>query len=184
VAPPAAGPYPPTPADDGSEADQVSPDGSAAADRCTVHEGMRHLVQLLPRVMRGIRRHPTEPVPTERTGLGPRHGSALALLREGQTTVGGLASRLELTLATVSGLVGDLERVGFVERSTDPTDRRRTIVRVVPSEEGVVDAWLDGASAPIARALRRLSPEERATFVKAMGYLDAEVNAAYGGSEL
>jgi DNA-binding MarR family transcriptional regulator len=76
----------------------------------------------------------------------------------------------------VSGLVADLERVGFVERSADPADRRRIIVRVRPGHEAVVDAWLEGATAPLVRTLLQLSPRERAVFVKAMGYLDAELN--------
>jgi DNA-binding MarR family transcriptional regulator len=88
------------------------------------------------------------------------------------------SSDLELNLASVSGLVGDLECVGFVDRSADPSDRRRTIVRIVPSRRAAVDAWLEGATAPIARALERLSPEERATFVKAMGILESEYNSS------
>jgi DNA-binding MarR family transcriptional regulator len=154
---------------------------SAATDHdagsgCTVHEGLRNLVQLLPRVMRGMRRHPGEAVVLDGVPLGPRHGSALSLVRERESTVGALASALDLNLATVSGLVADLERVGFAERSTDPADRRRTIVRITPGNEGLVDAWLEGATAPIVRSLQKLSPEERTIFIKAMGYLEAELN--------
>jgi DNA-binding MarR family transcriptional regulator len=152
-------------------------DGEIADRDCTVHEGMRRLVQLLPRVVRGLRRRPDEPVEVAGVQLGPRHGSALALIREGATTVGTLAAALDLNLATVSGLVADLERVDFVERSTDPADRRRTIVGVAAGQEELVDLWLEGATAPIVRALQMLSSEERATFVKAMGYLEAELNA-------
>ncbi|MGA5704613.1 MarR family winged helix-turn-helix transcriptional regulator [Peterkaempfera bronchialis] len=147
-----------------------------AAAGCTVHDGLGKLVQLLPRVMRGMRRRPAEPVVLDGVSLGPRHSSALSLLREQEATVGALASALDLSLATVSGLVADLERVGFAERSTDPADRRRTIVRITPGSEGLADAWLEGATAPIVRALQQLSPEERTVFIKAMGYLEAELN--------
>jgi DNA-binding MarR family transcriptional regulator len=153
-------------------------DPVVALHECTVHDGLRHLVQLLPRVMRGLRRRPGEPIELEGVTLGPRHGTGLALLREDESTVGALASALGLNLATVSGVVADLERVGFVERSADPADRRRTIVRIRPGHEGVVDAWLEGATAPLVRTLRQLSPYERAVFIKAMGYLDAELNAS------
>jgi DNA-binding MarR family transcriptional regulator len=145
---------------------------------CTVHEGLRNLVQLLPRVMRGLRRRSGERDVIDGVALGSRHGSALALLREDPLTVGTLASALGLNLATVSGLVADLEQVGFVARSADPADRRRIIVRVAPGHEKVVDAWLEGATAPIVRALSQLSSEERASFVKAMAFLDAELNAS------
>jgi DNA-binding MarR family transcriptional regulator len=145
---------------------------------CSVHDGLGRLVQLLPRVTRGMRRRRGQPLDLEGSPLGPRHGSALALLRGGESTVGGLASDLDLNLATVSGLVADLERAGFVERSTDRNDRRRTIVRIEPGSGAVVDAWLEGASAPIVRALQQLTPEERSTFIKAMGLLEAELNRA------
>jgi DNA-binding MarR family transcriptional regulator len=149
-----------------------------AATGCTVHEGLRNLVQLLPRVMRGMRRAPKEPVVLDGIALGPRHSSALSLIREEETTVGALAAALDLNLATVSGVVADLERVGFAERSTDPGDRRRTLVRVNPRSKALVDTWLEGATAPIVRALQKLSPEERLTFIKAMGYLEAELSGA------
>jgi DNA-binding MarR family transcriptional regulator len=92
--------------------------------------------------------------------------------------VGSLAESLSLNLATVSGLVADLERVHFVERSPDPADRRRTIVRICAGHEALVDAWLDGATAPLLRTLEQLSPAERAAFVKALTCLDAELDSA------
>ena len=101
--------------------------------------------------------------------LGPRHRSALALLREGDSSIGSLASDLDLNFARASGIVADLERAGFAERMTDTDGRRRTIVRTEPGSESVVDAWIEGATAPIVRALQLLSPYERAERVKAMG---------------
>jgi DNA-binding MarR family transcriptional regulator len=143
---------------------------------CTVHDGLRKLVQLLPQITRGIRRRSR--VDVDDPGLGPRHGAALSLLREhGPLTVGRLAVDLGLNLATVSGVVADLERAEFVARSPDPADRRRTIVALVPGRGAVIEAWLDGVTAPLVRALDKLSPRERATFVKAMEYLEAELNA-------
>ncbi|WP_405913795.1 MarR family winged helix-turn-helix transcriptional regulator [Streptomyces sp. NBC_00963] len=158
-------------------AEPPDPGGVPAAAPCTVHEGLRNLVQLLPRVARALRSR-TGRGGVSDTVLGPRHGAALALLREEGTTVGNLAAVLDLNLATVSGLVADLERAGFAERSTDPADRRRTLVRIVPDREAAVDRWLEESAAPITRVLQRLSPQERTVFVKAMGYLEAELNDA------
>ncbi len=152
---------------------EPSPDAESG---CTVHESMHKLVHLLPRIARGLRRPAAEPVRPDGVALGSSHGSALALVREHETTVGALATSLDLTLATVSGLMTDLEKVGFVERVADPTDRRRTIVRTSPAQQTFVDTWLAGASAPIVRVLQQLSPAERAVFIKAMGLLDAELN--------
>jgi DNA-binding MarR family transcriptional regulator len=149
---------------------------------CTVHEGMRRLVQLLPRVMRGMRRGPDPSTPQpEGVALGPRHGAVLALVRNGERSVGSLAAEVDLNLATVSGLVAELERAGFVERWPDTSDRRRTLVRVVPDNALKVDLWLEGATAPIMRALIHLEPHERAVFVKAMSLLEAEFNRDQSG---
>jgi DNA-binding MarR family transcriptional regulator len=145
---------------------------------CSAHEGMRRLIQLLPRITRGLRRQPAGPIVLDTVPLGPTHGSALALIQENRgVAVGALATALDLSMATVSGLVADLERVGFAERSPDPADRRRTLVRIVPGSESLVEAWLEGATAPIMRALQQLSAAERMTFVKAMGLLERELNA-------
>ncbi len=92
-------------------------------------------------------------------------------------SVGEIASELGLTLATVSGIITDTERAGFVERAPDPADRRRTIVSLVPTQRAEVSLWIDGASAPMQRALDKLSPDERASFVKAMTFLEAELSA-------
>jgi DNA-binding MarR family transcriptional regulator len=73
--------------------------------------------------------------------------------------------------------VSDAERAGFVERAPDPDDRRRTIVSLVPDRRAAVSTWIDGASAPMERALDRLSPDERASFGKGMTFLEAELNA-------
>jgi DNA-binding MarR family transcriptional regulator len=81
------------------------------------------LMQLFPRVSRGMRRWQDGASPPTSAPLGPRHVAALEQLRAGQLTVGELASRLGLTMPTVSGVLADLDRAGFVERYPDPADR-------------------------------------------------------------
>jgi DNA-binding MarR family transcriptional regulator len=133
-------------------------------------------------MMRGMRRRP-DPFTLQLQGvvLGPRHGAVLALVRNEERSVGSLAAEVDLNLATVSGLVAELERAGFVERWPDASDRRRTMVHVVPGNESNVDQWLEGATAPIMRALNHLDPQERAVFVKAMSLLEAEFNRDQSG---
>jgi DNA-binding MarR family transcriptional regulator len=131
-------------------------------------------MRLFPRVMRGIRRSQDQAVAHISVPLSPRHVAALEHLRESPLSVGALADELDLTLSTVSGVLGDLDQAGLVERSTDQTDRRRTIVRIRPGARLAVEEWLDGASAPLARVLDRLDASERAAFIKAMDMLEAE----------
>jgi DNA-binding MarR family transcriptional regulator len=133
------------------------------------------LMQLFPRVTRGMRRwqdRSTPPAP-----LSPRHVAALEQIREGPVTVGELASRLGLTLPTVSGVLADLDRAGMVERHPDPADRRRTIVQIVPGQAALVGEWLDGAARPMARVLDKLTPAEQQAFLKAMDLLETELHS-------
>ncbi|HLX51438.1 MAG TPA: MarR family transcriptional regulator [Streptosporangiaceae bacterium] len=134
------------------------------------------LMQLFPRVSRGMRRWQDRGAPAAPTPLGPRHVAALEQLREGPVTVSELASRLGLTLPTVSGVLADLGRAGFVDRHSDPADRRRTIVQITPEKSGVIGEWLDGAASPMARVLDKLAPAEQEAFFKAMNMLETELH--------
>jgi DNA-binding MarR family transcriptional regulator len=135
------------------------------------------LLQLFPRVSRGMRRWQDQIAPSSGTPLGPRHVAALQQLRGGPVTVGELASRLGLTLPTVSGVLADLDRAGFIDRQPDPADRRRTLVQIHPAQSAIVGQWLDGAASPLARVLDQLAPSEQAAFLKAMDLLEAELSA-------
>ena len=138
------------------------------------------LMQAFRRVSRGLRRWPDGSVPPSPVPLNPRHIAALEQLLDRPLTVGELATRLGLTLPTVSGVLADLDRAGFVERHPDPADRRRTIVQVVPAQAALISQWLDGAAKPIARVLDQLSPTEQQAFLKAMDLLETELQLPPG----
>jgi DNA-binding MarR family transcriptional regulator len=135
------------------------------------------LMQLFPLVSRGMRRWQDRSAPPAPAPLSPRHVAALEQLRDGPVSVGELASRLGLTLPTVSGVLADLDRAGFVERHPDPSDRRRTIVRIAPGQAAVIGQWLDGAAKPLARVLDKLTPGEQEAFLKAMDLLESELHS-------
>jgi DNA-binding MarR family transcriptional regulator len=134
------------------------------------------LMQGFRRVSRGMRRWQDSAAPPATAPLSPRHVAALEQLLGGPVTVGDLASRLGLTLPTVSGVLADLDRAGFIERRPDPADRRRTIVQVIPARAALIGEWLDGAAKPLARVLDKLSPSEQETFLKAMDLLEDELS--------
>jgi len=153
-----------------------------ADEACGSAGGSQHsalclrLMQVFPRVIRGMRRWQDVAAPQAPAPLAPRHVAALQQLRGGPLTVGELAFRLGLTLPTVSGVLADLDRAAFVVRRPDPGDRRRTIVAIAPDKSVVIGEWLDGAALPIARVLDKLTPGEQETFLKAMDLLEAELH--------
>ena len=87
----------------------------------------------LGRVSRRLRRLHTE---TSQSG-GPSFLETAVLLRlerTGPTTVSELARGERVTTQAVSAAVAGLQRRGLVDTSTDPRDRRRTVVEV--NDEG------------------------------------------------
>jgi DNA-binding MarR family transcriptional regulator len=135
------------------------------------------LMQSFRRVTRGMWRWQDGTAPPSPAPLSPRHVAALEHIRGGPLTVGELAARLGLTLPTVSGVLADLDRAGLIERYPDPTDRRRTIVEIVPAQAALIGEWLDGAAKPLARVLDKLTPGEQEAFLKAMDLLETELRS-------
>lgn len=135
------------------------------------------LMQIFPVVFRGLRRWQDRAAPDSPAPLTPRHIAMLQQLRGGPVTVGSLAAVLGLSMPTVSGVIADLDRAGYIARQRDPADRRRTFVTIAPDQREVIAAWLDGAANPVARVLDKLDPSEQAAFLKAMDLLEAELRS-------
>ncbi len=96
-------------------------------------------------------------------------------MREGMT-VSEVADALHLSKPSASMLIDKLVQQGYVERSEDPSDRRRAIV--VPSATGaeLVERLRQGGSGPylMARLIQQLSGDDLAALTQGMRAL-AEV---------
>ena len=69
----------------------------------------------------------------------------LALYLDGPQTCGSLASTLGLSLPTMTGILGRLERRGYLQRSRDPNDGRRVISGLSSEGQGMVERlWAAG----------------------------------------
>ncbi len=157
--------------------------GKARADDSLV-EDLNEFASLLGRVMRGMHRLKGEGDELMRGHhLSARHARVLALLLAGPMTVGEIATRFEVTLTTVSGLVAELDHAGFVERRQDPADRRRTIVSIVEPHRADIETWHKSITAPFARTLARLTPQQRDDFVTGLRALDDELRTDNADTE-
>jgi len=106
----------------------------------------------------------------------PRHLAALMLVVADEgISVSTLASRLGVSLATASQVVTDLESSALVERVEDPTDRRRTLLRIAETNRVLADALLDTRLRPVQRALDRMRPAEQRAFVRGLELLAEEL---------
>lgn len=110
--------------------------------------------------------------------LGERHVRVLIALSSGPQSVGQLSSQLGVTLSTASLLVGELSRVGFVVRTEDPNDRRRTIVELAPPHSQEVSDFMAQRAALLRSALEELEPKERTALVKGLRALVAALESS------
>jgi DNA-binding MarR family transcriptional regulator len=82
-------------------------------------------------------------------------------------TPGRLADLTGLTTGAVTGVLDRLERGGFIERSADPSDRRRTLVSVSHGSGPVAHAY-DQLAAAIESVAGHLATAERARLVETL----------------
>ncbi len=149
------------------------------------HDELTELVTLLGETLAALK-HSGPPPPEmvdafERAALGPRHAPALtAVSLAGPLSVSDLARRLGHTLPTTSTIVGQLSRAGLLERTEDPDDRRRTIVRVHDDYAEQIAAWAEQVFAPFRATLDRLSPPAREHFMAGWRILHEESARAAG----
>jgi DNA-binding MarR family transcriptional regulator len=64
--------------------------------------------------------------------IRPPHGNVMQFLDDAGSRVSVLAERAQITKQSMAELVAHLERLGYVERVPDPSDRRAKLVRATP----------------------------------------------------
>jgi DNA-binding MarR family transcriptional regulator len=74
------------------------------------------------------------------------------ILMSGPSTAGEIARHTGLTSGAVTGLIDRLERLGLVERTADPADRRKVLVRVREDKIGPIAQHY----APLEKAMQSL----------------------------
>jgi DNA-binding MarR family transcriptional regulator len=109
----------------------------------------------------------------------PRHVAALMqVVADEGMSVSTLAGQLGVSLATASQVVTDLEASGLVERFEDPTDRRRTLIRVGDSHRALADALLETRLRPVQRALDQMRPADQKALVRGLELIAQELGNA------
>jgi DNA-binding MarR family transcriptional regulator len=122
----------------------------------------------------------------ERIGrlLRPLHVSAagglvLGILRDhGRMPPSELGDRLQVTRATVTGVVDSLERRGFVRRSPHPADRRSLFVEITPEGLTVLKELRTIVHHHERAWMAVLSPQELRTYIDHLHRIQDSVTAA------
>jgi DNA-binding MarR family transcriptional regulator len=121
---------------------------------------------LMGRLVRALRRS---------SAAGTLHGQAIArrvgvnasdlecldlILMSGPSTAGDIARHTGLTSGAVTGLIDRLERLSMVERTADPKDRRKVLVRARENKIGPIVALYAPLEKSMQALLGRYSKEE------------------------
>ena len=103
---------------------------------------------------------------------------AVGLTEENPMSV--VASRLDVTLATLNVAIGKLEKKGFVEKRRCETDRRQMLIKLTAKGRKAYRAHASFHRALIEEALAELTPEEERVFesalVKVKSYFDERIS--------
>ena len=98
------------------------------------------------------------------SGLSESDIDALELLIDtGAATAGRISEAMGLTTGAVTRVIDRLEQAGYVRRTTDPADRRRVVIEVVPERVATVESLLDSLGTAAAADAERYSHEQLAT---------------------
>jgi DNA-binding MarR family transcriptional regulator len=105
--------------------------------------------------------------------LSPSQTTALATIdRHGPLTPSELAVRERIQRPTVTRIVARLEEAGRVRRTRDPQDGRSSLVALTPAGRELLARGRTRKDAYLARRLRELDAEERATLQRAAAILE------------
>ena len=98
-----------------------------------------------------------------RLGLSESDIDALELLIDtGAATAGKLAEVMGMTTGAVTRVIDRLEQAGYVRRTSDPADRRRVVVEVVPDRVASVASLLESLERASAEEVSRYSADQLA----------------------
>ena len=100
------------------------------------------------------------------------------LVREDGLRQWDLAERLEVATVTTSKLIDRLEERGFVERRTDPEDRRSNRVFATPKARSLVKIMTQTVSEVDAIANAGVAPEDLETTLRVLRQMRRNLRAA------
>ena len=106
-------------------------------------------------------------------GITPSMLSALSSVeRLGPLSLGDLATAERITPATLSVIVGRLERAGLIDRDSDPADRRVALVRISGGGKRLMERSRRRKTAYLARGIDRLDAADRDALAHALPALE------------
>lgn len=124
------------------------------------------LQEVFLRLTRRLRLH-------SQTDLTLSQMSALSSLeRNGPTRVGVLARREQISKSSISRLIANLERMGYLVRTVDPDDGRSFLVTISPHGFQLLGEAREHANDFLAAEVARLQPADQAAVLGSLASLE------------
>jgi DNA-binding MarR family transcriptional regulator len=76
---------------------------------------------------------------------------------------------MHITSGTVTSLIDNLERKGYIERTSDANDRRRVLVDITPAAQAVLDKLLPAVQLVSRRLVERLGSQGQQQLIDLLG---------------
>lgn len=109
---------------------------------------------------------------------GPQARLLLSLDRYPYENQAFYAERLEIEPITLTRIVDRLEDAGWIERRSDPGDRRARILHLTDKSRGIVTRLTANVEALFEEMLEGFDPAERAMFANLLDRIAANIVAA------
>ncbi|HEX4681289.1 MAG TPA: MarR family transcriptional regulator [Gemmatimonadaceae bacterium] len=94
-----------------------------------------------------------------------------------QLSLNELAERTMTDRSSVAAVVDRLQDQKLVDRTTDPADRRRAVIRITPSGRRILSRAPDAPTTALLAALRRLDRRELAALARSLHRLTVALGA-------
>ena len=151
---------------------RAEPDGSARSRGDS--ESAARLRLVVARLGRAVRQHAA-------AGLTPSQLSALATVEEhGPIRMSDLAAFESVGAPVATRVVDSLEKLGFVMRTVDETDRRACLIGLTDAGRNVLAELWTTRTAVLSTRIARLSAEQAADLAAALPDIEALVRDSTG----
>jgi DNA-binding MarR family transcriptional regulator len=114
-----------------------------------------------------------------RHGLSHAALNALAVIEGNGSPMaaGEVGAHMHITSGTMTSVLDTLERNGYIERLTDPDDRRRVLVDVTPEAQAVLDRLLPEAVQTTTAVMREFDDKELHAFLDTLARIRVAIAA-------
>lgn len=115
-----------------------------------------------------------------RYGLSHAALNALAVIEGagGPLPAGEITAQMHISTATMTSVLDTLERRGYVERQSDPADRRRVLVEITADAQALLDQVLPAVQQMVTATMSGLDDRALQALLEALAVANDALDAA------